>query len=169
MIMTSTFSSRPVQQEKNLFNVISWTALLTGTLDITATLIKFLIDTGRGPVPILKFIASGVFGIEAMTGGTLMIIWGVVFHFIIAFLFTAFLFLVYPKAAIPVKNKFIIGIINGLFIWAIMNVVILPLSKIPNIPFDLTQAVIAALILICMIGMPVALIADRYYSGKSTS
>ena len=168
MIMTNTFSSPPVQQEKGLFHVISWTALLTGVLDIAAAIVKYYIEKGQGPVPVFKFIASGVFGKEAFMGGTLMIIWGVVFHFIIAFFFTSFLFLVYPKVSAWIKNKFIIAVIYGIFIWSIMNQVVLPLSNTPKFPFDLTQAAIAALILVCMIGLPVALIADRYYSQKST-
>ncbi len=176
-----------------MFRTISLTALLTGILDITAAIIKFYIDTNRGavlkltgdqepgpvsfitflthggPDRIFKFIARGVFGNDGATDGTLMIIWGIVFHFMIAFLFTAFLFLVYPAVVKWIKNKFLTGILYGLFIWAVMNLVVLPLSRLPNPKsFDMTQAVIGALILIFMIGIPVALIANRYYSKKST-
>lgn len=170
MIMTSTFSSPPIRQEKNLFNVISWTALLTGVLDITSAIVKYYIEKGTGPTPIFKYIASGVFGKDAFSGGTLMIIWGIVFHFIIAFSFTVFLFLLYPKVSAWIKNKFIIAVIYGFFIWTIMNLVVLPLSLVPQPKsFDIAQAGIAALILICMIGLPVALIADRYYPKRSAS
>jgi hypothetical protein len=87
----------------------------------------------------------------------------------IAFLFTAFLFLIYPAVSKFIKNKFIIGILYGLFIWAIMNLVVVPLSKATQFPFNIKQAVIAALILICMIGIPVALIAHQYYLRKTSS
>ena len=169
-MMTTTLSSRSAQQEKNIFNTISWTALLVGTLDIAAAIIKFYIETGKGPEPIFKFIASGVFGKEAFAGGTLMIVWGAVFHFMIAFVFTLVLFLIYPVIIKWLKNKFLTGIIYGLAIWAIMNRVVLPLSLTPQPKsFDIAQAGIAALILICMIGIPVALIASHYYRKKGAT
>jgi hypothetical protein len=166
--METTLSSHTTtQQEQDMFRTISLTALLTGTLDITSAIIKFYIEHHRGPVPIFRYIASGVFGKETASYGTLMIIWGAVFHFMIAFLFTAFLFLIYPKIAELIKNKFIIGVLFGLFIWTVMNLVVVPLSKASQAPFDIKQAVIAALILIFMIGLPVALIAHQYYLRRN--
>ena len=52
----------------------------------------------------------------------------------------------------------------GIFIWAIMNFVVVPLSRINKFPSDAKEAVIAAMILIFMIGLPVALLAHRHYS-----
>jgi hypothetical protein len=188
---TTTISSACIQQEQDMFKTISLTALLTGTLDITAANIQFYINTHQGaalkltgseepvsfltylthggPDRIFRYIARAVFGSEASTGGTLMVIWGAVFHFMIAFLFTAFLFLIYPKVAKWIKNKFLIGFLYGLFIWAVMNLVIVPLSLINKFPSDLKQAIIAELILTFMIGLPVALIAHRYYSRKQAA
>lgn len=166
-MMATTLSSPGASQQKNLFNVISWTALLAGTLDITAAIVKYYIEKGKGPAPIFKFIASGVFGKEAFAGGKLMIVWGIVFHFMIAFIFTVILFLIYPRVIKWTKNKFITAILYGLAVWAIMNRVVLPLSHTPEFPFDITQAIIAAIILICMIGLPVAWIADNYYKKKA--
>jgi hypothetical protein len=177
------------QQEQDMFRTISLTALLTGTLDISAAIIKFYIDTDQGaklkltgsdepvsfftfitnggPDRIFKFIARGIFGDGVTTGGSIMIVWGIVLHFMIAFLFTAFLFLIYPKVAKWIKNKILVGFIYGLFIWAVMNLVVLPLSRTPQPKsFDSTQAGIAALILIFMIGIPTALIAHKYYSSE---
>lgn len=188
--METTLISATHQQEQDMFRTISLTALLTGTLDITAANIQFYINTHRGaalkltgseepvsfltylthggPDRIFRYIARAVFGNEA-SGGTLMVIWGAVFHFMIAFLFTAFLFLIYPKVAKWIKNKFLIGFLYGLFIWAVMNLVIVPLSLINKFPSDLKQAIIAELILTFMIGLPVALIAHRYYSRKQAA
>ena len=149
-----------------MFRAISLTALLAGALDITAAIIKFYIDTQSGPAPLFKHIASAAFGPEAFTGGKLMMVWGIVFHFMIAFLFTAFLFLAYPKVSRWIRNKFVIGILYGLFTWAVMNLVVVPLSKINKFPAGTKQDIIAALILIFMIGLPVALIAHNYYARK---
>jgi hypothetical protein len=162
-MMTSVLSSQTTRQEKNLFNTISWTALLAGTLHIAAATGNYYLEKETSPIPLFQFIASGIFGKEAFTGGTLMIIWGIVFHFMIAFALTLVLFLIYPKIISWLKNKFITGIIYGLSVWTIMNKLIIPFSNTPKQPFDLTQAITAALILICTVGVPVVLMAHRYY------
>jgi hypothetical protein len=164
---TATITARRTN-EKNLFITIFLTGLLAGILDISAAMTKFYIDTGKGPAPIFKYIASGVFGKEAFSGGSNMILWGVVFHFCIAMIFTVVLFLIYPWLSQWIRNTFLIGILYGLVIWIIMNRLIVPLSGTPRPtkPFDVTQAAIQALILICMIGIPVALIADWYYRKR---
>jgi hypothetical protein len=163
--MSTASLSTERSQGRNSFGIIVLTGLLAGILDISAAMIKFYIDTGKGPAPIFKYIASGVFGKEAFSGGSNMISWGVVFHFCIAMTFTIVLFLVYPWLSKWIKNKFLIGILYGLIIWVIMNRIVVPLSGTPRPtkPFDVAQAAIQALILICMIGIPVSLIADWYY------
>jgi magnesium-transporting ATPase (P-type) len=164
--MTSTIQTPSVQEEKNLFNIISWTALLVGILDITAAMVKFYIDTEQGPIPIFKYIASGVFGKQAFSGGTLMTVWGAVFHFLISFLFTTVFFLLYPRIVGVIKNKFVAGTLYGIVIWATMNLVVLPLSNTPPKPFEIKEAVVQMLILICMVGIPIALMAHMYSGGR---
>ena len=159
-------SSATHQQGQDLFRAISLTALLAGTLDITAAIVRFYIEHKQEPIPLFRYIASGLFGKETASTGRLMIVWGIVIHYMIAFLFTAFLFLIYPKLIAWLKNKFLTGFLYGLFIWAVMNLVMVPFSKINEFPSDTKQSIIAALILIFMIGLPVALMADRHYSRK---
>jgi hypothetical protein len=167
--MTTTFSTTSGHRKKKLFTTILLTGLLAGTLDISAAMIKFYIDTGRGPAPIFRYIARGVFSKEEVdAGGSTMIVWGLVFHYLIAMLFTIFLFLVFPAIIKWIKSTVVLGILYGLFIWTIMNRVVVPLSGVPaSKTFNVTQAAIQALILICMIGIPVSLIANWYYSRRS--
>jgi len=44
-----------------------------------SAIVKYYIDKGTGPMPLFKYIASAVFGQEAYAGGTLMVVWGLVF------------------------------------------------------------------------------------------
>ena len=183
---TILLSARTDQKEQDIFRTISLTAVLTGTLDIIAANIHFYFDTGRGaalkltstdgPVSFLTYFTKGGAArlfryigkavIDPATNEKLLLVWGVVFHYIIAFLFTAFLFLVYPKAARWLRNKFVISFVYGLFIWVVMNLVVVPLSNHNNFPSNLKNAVISTLILTIMIGLPVALIAHRFYSRR---
>ena len=63
-------------------------------------------------------------------------------------------------------DKFIAGILYGLFVWAVMNLAVVPLSFGKPVSIVVNKAAIAALILIAAIGIPVSLLADKYYSKK---
>jgi hypothetical protein len=60
-------------------------------------------------------------------------------------------------------NRVLTGILYGLFIWLVMNRIVLPLSNTPTIPFKLYKAVKAATILIVMIGIPLSFIMQKYF------
>ena len=131
--------------------------LIVGTLDILTAFVHYYIKTGKNPLLILKYIASAAFGKEQAYGsGNIMLVPGLLFHYLIAFSFTVFYFFVFYKVQALLKSKFLTGIVYGLFIWAVMNRVVLPLSKLAPIPFNPANAAIAATILILCIGIPLA-------------
>ena len=148
------------RRSKSKFVTVLQTCLLTGTLDALAAL---LISYKIPPAVIFKFIASGWFGRQAMSGGTSMILWGLVFHYLIAAFFTATLFWLYPRIVNVLKNKYMIGILYGLVIWIIMNYIVLPITNIPksNSHLELISLLKGIAALIICVGLPVALIADK--------
>lgn len=139
--------------------------LVAGTLDGLAAAVQFYIKQHREPWPVFPYIASA-----AIDKGTLspaaMTLCGILFHYLVAFLFTAFFVLLYNNWNLIRKNIIVSGILYGLLIWVIMNKVVLPASKLAPLPFDWQQAAIAAAILVCMVGLPVALITKKY-AGRS--
>jgi hypothetical protein len=189
-MITATATPVTDQQKPDMFRTISLTALLAGTLDILAAIVKFYLDTGNaarlklapgdeaepvsfftyiangGPNRIFKYIASGVFGKEPTISEELLVTWGIVFHFMIAFLFTAFLFVIYPRVIRFLKNKFITGFVFGIFVWAVMNLAVVPIFVTDRLPSPSEKMIVEALILIAMIGIPVALIAHGHYRSK---
>ncbi|MGC3943612.1 MAG: hypothetical protein QM762_03585 [Chryseolinea sp.] len=138
---------------------LAW--LMVGTLDITAAVIQTLIN-GRNPLMMLKFIASGVFGSEALAGGNGYAVMGLLFHYIIAGIWTWLFFLLYPRLRFLQENVWVTTVVYGLFVWFVMNRIVLPLSNTPSIPFTVRGALISATILILAIGMPLALMARRH-------
>lgn len=135
--------------------------LFVGTLDILAAFLHSFIKTNKDPLPVLKFIASGVFGKEAFTGGNNMYIWGLVFHFIIAIAFTVIFFWVYSLFPSLFKYRLLTGIVYGLFVWAVMQFIVLPLSNAPKMAFRPLNAMLAAAILVICIGIPLAFLAGK--------
>jgi hypothetical protein len=134
---------------------------IAGTLDICAASIQYYIKTGKGPENVLKFIASGVFGKDAFSGGHLMSACGLLLHYIIAFAFTVFFFFLYPRLKFLSVNLFLTALLYGIFTWLVMNRVVLPLSNTPALPFSWLGAAIAAGILTLCIGLPLAIIAGK--------
>ena len=151
--------------ERSALKAILLATLIAGTLDILAAIVSYTIKGGKEPVKIFYFIASGVFGKDMAYGsGSGMAVAGLLFHYMIALLFAIFLFFVYPSLKSFLKNKIVIGLLYGIFVWLVMNKIVLPLSNSPALPFNVKGAVIGALILMFCIGLPLALIIDKFYS-----
>jgi hypothetical protein len=150
---------------KNLWTVIFWSGLLVGTLDMSGAIINSLANNGN-PKMIFPYIASAVFGKEAFAGDSSMSVAGGVLHYIVAFLFTIFFFLVYPRLRFLSGNRLLTGILYGIFIWCVMNLLVVPLTQINKFPKWNAKILIQAGILVVAIGIPLSFIAYWYY--KST-
>ena len=147
----------------NLVSKIIKAGVIVGTLDILSAFIYYFIKTGKNPLNILLFIASGLFGKEAFTGGNMMMMLGLILHYFIAFAFTIFFFWIFPRIKGFANNKLLTGIVYGIFIWVVMNLAVVPLSNISSRPFDVTNAIINVVILIVCIGIPLSYLASRFY------
>ncbi len=143
--------------------------LVAGTLDICTAITFHSLKNGAFlGERILRYVASGAFGKAAFDGGAEMIVAGLIFHFIIAFSFAILYFLIFPRVSFLQKHQLVGGIGWGLFAWAAMNLVVVPLSKIPLRPFNWGKAFPEMLILICCIGFPISFITHHYYVKKSS-
>ena len=141
--------------------------LLVGTLDILSAFTYYFIKTGETHFfDVFKFIASGIYGKEAFSGGNRMIVAGLILHYVIAFAFTIFFFWLYPKTKLTSKNKIVTGAIYGVFIWTFMNLIVVPLSNVAHRPFHMVNAIINIIILIVCIGFPLSFIATSFYKKK---
>ena len=155
-----------MQIKENPAIVIIPAALLAATLDISAACIDYYIQSGKGPQGVLKFIASGVFGAAAFSGGSEMIWLGLLFHYIIVFAFTYFLYRLYIPLKFLHKNIWVTAILYALFTWAVMNVVVVPLSNTPKFPFNAVKALKNFIILIFTIGLPLSLIMKNFFTKQ---
>jgi len=160
--MKDSIDNKPTH--RSMISIILLTGLLVGTLDILAACSNFMINTGKNPVIVLRYIAGGVFGKKAFSGGTEMALLGLLFHFIIAFSFTIFFFWLYPKLPVLSKSRIITALVYAIFIWIITNLVIVPLSNLPPVTFKTQNVLKAMLILFLMIGLPLSFIAYKYFS-----
>jgi hypothetical protein len=142
------------------------TGLLVGSLDILTAFVDFYIARRDNPLIVLQYIASGVFRKTAFTDGAIMYFWGLLFHFIIAYSFTLLFYLLYPKMKLYKYNPIPVAIVYGLFIYAVMNFVVQPLVFGEPWHFNGFKSIKAALILIVMIGLPLAFLCKKHFSTK---
>jgi hypothetical protein len=139
--------------------------LLAGTMDGLAACIHYYIKTGRDPGPVFRYIASAVFGKKAYAGGLPMALAGALFHYLVAFLFTLFFMWLYPRVKWMRKSIAATAVAYGLFVWLVMNRIVVPLAMSGTFKaaFYWKQAGIALAILIVCIGLPLSLVARKYY------
>lgn len=147
--------------------IILITVLLAGTLDLLAACTQFYFVRHTNPFPVvLKYIASGVFGQEAMKGGAGMMLAGLLFHYLIVLGCVVAFFALYPRVRIMRINKFATALVYGLLVWVMTNLVIVPLSLVKRGPFQLSNVLIAMAILVVMIGLPISWLIGNYFDRK---
>jgi hypothetical protein len=140
--------------------------LIIGCLDASAASLQAYIVSGVSPVRVFTFVASGAFGQRAYEGGSMMALIGLTFHFIVAISWTFIFYAIYPKLTALQSNKFFVGIAYGIFIWLLMNFVVIPLSLIGLRPFNLVSASIQIIIHLFVIGVPISYLTNKFYSAK---
>jgi hypothetical protein len=148
---------------RNLFFAILVAWLIAGTLDALAAITYYTIQGNKHPEKIFRYIARAALGSKATTGGNEIVVYGVLFHYLIALLFTIFFFLLFPAIKWLRQNVILGGLLYGIFAWVIMNRVVVPLSKLPTPVFNWERAAINMGILMICIGLPIALVAKKHY------
>lgn len=140
------------------------TGLLAGTLDGLAAVILYYAKTGNDPLHVFRFIASGVFGREAFSGGIPLALWGIGFHYFIAFGWTFLFFLLARNWRLLTAHWIASGIIYGLLVWLMMNLVVVPLSLVPVKagPKEWSTILTGIFILMVCIGLPISYSAQKY-------
>jgi uncharacterized membrane protein YagU involved in acid resistance len=133
--------------------------LVAGTLDILSAVIYTLI-AGHRPIVMLKGLASAVLGDGAIDGGIEIALAGLLIHFaIMAVMATVF---VLAAARIPLLRTqwLLAGIAYGIALWAVMNLIVLPL-RFGLHPFTARALAEQFFSHIVLVGLPIAWFARR--------
>jgi hypothetical protein len=117
-------------KQKSISKPLIITVLIAGTLAGLAARIMYYSQSGNDPLTVLRFIASGGFGVSAFSGGLPVASWGIVFH-VIAFCWTILFFSLAARFPVLIKRWVIYGILYGIFVWLMMNLVVIPTSLVP--------------------------------------
>jgi hypothetical protein len=151
-----------LKAKRSDLTVVLFAWLVAGTMDITAAVTYYPLTAGVRVVRLLQNIASGVLGARAFEGGLWTAALGLACHYLIAFVWTVLFFFAARRFKVLLKNVRLTGLAYGVVVWAVMNLIVLPLSRVRRGPFDPAHAIIAAAILVVCIGLPLAGIIGRH-------
>ena len=154
-----------MKNSRNRVQAIVAGGLLVAVLDAADALVAYKLAFGMSPVAIYQFVASGLLGKGAFAGGVGTALVGVAVHLLVAF--TAATVFVLASERLPFLRRDAVGwgLGFGVAVFLVMNLVVIPLSRIPasvpTLPLLINGVVGHAL----LVGLPIALSA-RHYLGS---
>jgi hypothetical protein len=158
------------QSVQTLLVTLFGAGLLVGILDELSAIAVYTGLLDRFSVPqLMRFIASGAFGELAFSGGAEMVAWGIGLHFLIAYSFAIPYVLAFPYVGLLQRHQVLSGLLYGLFIWLVMNWVVLPLSQTPKAPFEWLVGLLSLGWHMLLVGLPFALFVAYRYKTQSTN
>lgn len=140
--------------------------LIVGAMDITSAIILAILR-GSTAMRLLQFVASGLLGRQAFEGGVTAAAIGLALHFVVAFGVVTVFWLASRWWPILRRRPVISGITYGLIVFAVMNLIVLPLSAAKP-RHVLSRDLIQIAIHMFIIGVPASLLIRRF-SGVSAS
>jgi hypothetical protein len=152
----------PGSRRAGAFFVILRIGLIAGTLDITENLIfnEFRAIT---PKMVFQYIASGLIGMRAFNPGLASVALGVAIHYAIALTWTAVFYSASRKFGVLVRRPVTSGLVYGGIVYLIMNLIVLPLTRVPHAPkaISLASRINGVLALLFCIGLTISLLVRR--------
>lgn len=131
--------------------------VIAGVFDLLYAFI-FYGFRGVSPLRILQSIASGLLGSASYTGGWLSAVLGLVLHFSILVAAAGTFYGASRRFGWLVRHAVISGIVFGLCVYGVMNLIVVPLSAFPHRqafpPLVLITGLLAHMFLV---GVPIAL------------
>jgi uncharacterized membrane protein YagU involved in acid resistance len=143
-----------------LLTIVS-AGLACGTLDIIAAFVVY-IQFGRPPLRLLQGIAAGVLGKRAFEGGMATAWFGLFCHYFIAFSAATVYFTASRSIAFVLEHAVISGAAYGVIVYFFMNRIVVPLSGTIKLPFSFKMMVIGIVIHIFCVGLPIAIVVERF-------
>lgn len=137
-----------------------------GAIDITYA-VGFSAMRGVPPMRILQSVASGLLGAPAFEGGVPVAMLGLLLHFCIALLWATIFYLASRSIPFLTRHPIVAGLFFGFIIYAVMNLVVLPLSAFPRkVSFPLLVLVTGLFVHMVGIGLPISLAVRRAWPEK---
>ena len=135
--------------------------LVAGTLDIIYACTYWAIKRDVPVERILQSVAAGLLGKAAFEGGAGTAALGLALHFFIAISMAITYYVVARRWAFLREQAVLAGLLYGLLLYAIMNYIVVPLSRAGAGAKDPLWIGLSILVHAMLIGLPIALFTRR--------
>lgn len=134
---------------------------IAGVLDLTYAIV-FSSFRNISAIRVIQSVASGFLGNAAFEGGYAAAALGLLLHFFIACSAAAIFYVASRKIDFLIQHAIISGLIYGAMIYAVMYLIVLPISAYPiKINFALSRVAINLIAHMFLIGLPIALVVRK--------
>lgn len=162
--MTASTPDMSVSQKSTVSTSIKaailYATLVAGALDALDGVVFFGLK-GLNPIQVLQFIASGVLGAAAFTGGLTAAGVGVLVHFSITAVIAAIYIFASQRVSVLRSQWVLCGLLYGAAVWAVMNLVVLPHTAVAHSPITLAALLNGILGHAFLIGLPISYFARK--------
>ncbi len=160
--LNPTHGSEPQPSTRTLpvSRAILYATLVVGVLD-AADGVVFRGLQGQNPIQVLQYIASSLLGARSFSGGLATAGLGVVVHFVIALVVAAIYILASRRVAVLRTQWVLPGLLYGSAVWAVMNLLVLPLTAVAPGPIMTAALVNGVIGHALFVGLPSAFFAKK--------
>ena len=146
---------------RKTLRAIAIAGAVVGVLDAADGVAYFGVTAGNNPIEVLQYIASGALGPSAFSGGLATAGLGALIHFALAYGFTGVFVLAWSRVDAIRRRGLAAGLAWGAAVWALMNLVVLPMSNVPPSPITALSAIHGVLGHALFVGLAAAVVARR--------
>ena len=142
---------------------------VAGTLDILYACVFWGLKRQVPARRIFQSVAAGVLGKATFDGGLKTAALGLALHFFIALSMAAAYYLVARRWPLLWRRPCLCGAVYGVFLYVVMNYVVVPLSRAGAGSRDVLWVTLSVLVHMVLVGIPCALFARRAVAARPPS
>lgn len=118
----------PTQTTPWNWRAVAAGGLVCGVLDINAAFLSAWLNGGMLPARLLKAVASGLLGADALQGGAGTAAFGLMLHFCVAFAWATLFYALSRRCRFLTQQAVASGLVYGAVVYLAMNYAVLPLA-----------------------------------------
>lgn len=160
-VQNSGMSSGPHSTGLSVGKAILLGTCIVGVLDGLDAVVLSWVRSGVAPTRVFQFIASGLIGRDAFSGGVATAWLGVLLHFVIAAGIVSVYVLASRRLAALREHPWMCGPLFGIAAYLVMNFLVVANSAIGGVSFNTVGVINGVLIHMFGVGLPAALVASR--------
>lgn len=145
----------------NTLRAIAWGGALCAVLDGTCVTLLYGAK-GIKAIQVWQGVASSILGAKAFRLGWRSGMLGLLLHCAVAFTVATVFVLISPRIPMAPQHYILAGLGYGIVVFAVMNLIVVPLSAMPKRPTNASLLVAQVLMHLLLVGLPISAAAHHF-------